>query len=58
MELHVRHETTLDSYPLFFDDEGQTVAWLGAQQERASLRLRSEQACNGFAYSAGVHLTP
>lgn len=38
MELHLRHEATLDSYPLFFDNEADAVSWLVAQQERAGLR--------------------
>ena len=38
IELHLRHAATLDSYPLFYDDESQAVAWLCEQQERAGLR--------------------
>lgn len=37
MELHLRHAATLDSYPLFFDEEAEAMAWLHAQQERAGL---------------------
>ena len=38
MELHLRHVATLDSYPLFYDDEAEAVTWLCEQQERAGGR--------------------
>ncbi|OGX82959.1 hypothetical protein [Hymenobacter glacialis] len=38
MELHLRHAATLDSYPLFYDDEAEAVIWLTDQQERAGVR--------------------
>ena len=36
--LHLRHAATLDSYPLFYDNEVDAVAWLVEQQERAGMR--------------------
>jgi hypothetical protein len=38
MELHLRHAASLDSYPLFYDDEAEAVNWLCEQQERAGVR--------------------
>ena len=32
MELHLRHAATLDSYPLFYDDEAEAVKWLVEQR--------------------------
>ena len=37
MELHLRHAATLDSYPLFYDDEAEALTWLAEQQERAGV---------------------
>lgn len=36
MERHLRHAATLDSYPLFYDNEA--VSWLCDQQERAGVK--------------------
>ena len=38
MELHMCREATLDSYPLFYDNEADAMDWLGEQQERAGVR--------------------
>ncbi|SFQ66277.1 hypothetical protein [Hymenobacter arizonensis] len=40
MELHLRHAATLDSYPLFYDDEAEAMSWLKDQQERAGIKVR------------------
>jgi len=42
MEQHLRHAATLDSYPLFYDDEAEAVAWLCEQQERAGIKPRRQ----------------
>lgn len=42
MELYLRHAATLDSYPLFFDEEAAAMTWLREQQERAGLRPQAE----------------
>ena len=42
MELYLRHAATLDSYPLFYDDEAEAVNWLTDQQERAGVRTREK----------------
>jgi hypothetical protein len=39
MELYLRHAATLDSYPLFFDNESDAISWLTDQQERAGVTL-------------------
>ena len=42
MELYLRHAATLDSYPLFYDNEADAVTWLCDQQERAGMRQVAE----------------
>lgn len=37
MEQRLRHAATLDSYPLFYNDEAEAMRWLHDQQERAGL---------------------
>ncbi|WP_310392712.1 hypothetical protein [Hymenobacter sp.] len=41
MELHLRRAASLDSYPLFYDNEADAVTWLCDQQERAGVRPRA-----------------
>ncbi len=39
MELHLRQAASLDSYPLFYDDEAEAMAWLADQQERGGVKV-------------------
>ncbi|UOQ98883.1 hypothetical protein MUN81_05185 [Hymenobacter sp. 5317J-9] len=37
MEAHLRQAATIDSYPLFYDNEADAMEWLRDQQERAGM---------------------
>ena len=43
MELHLRQSATIDSYPLFYDNEAEAMTWLCDQQERAGVRVADKK---------------